>query len=154
MLVYQRATTPPMSISQELMMPETALVLAYRERTPADRIYLEERSKEPTQEWDTFENMYDVHIHLIHIMYIDIKWYNIYIYRVYSYNYTYALYQPLMLSCSTYLRSPGSPGPQSRMWSCQRCRWVVSRAHEKKERSCTLRLQWIGFMVDISLIYL
>ena len=73
MLVYQRATTPPMSISQELMMPETALVLAYRERTPADRIYLEERSKEPTQEWDTFENMYDVHIHLIHIMYIDIN---------------------------------------------------------------------------------
>ena len=27
---------------QELMMPETTLVLAYRERTPADRIYLEE----------------------------------------------------------------------------------------------------------------
>ena len=98
-----------MSISQDLMMPETTLVLAYRERTPADRIYLEERSKESTQEWDRFENMYDVHIHLIHIMYIDIKWY---IYIVYSYNYTYALYQPLMLSCSTYLRSPGSPGPQ------------------------------------------
>eukprot|EP00435_Cladocopium_sp_Y103_P029615 s452_g7.t1 len=41
-VVYFEEQDPLVDALKELMMPQTTLVLAYRERTPADRIYLED----------------------------------------------------------------------------------------------------------------
>ena len=155
MLVYQRATTPPMSISPGTHDARdhfsAGVSRAHACRSDLLGGAVERADPRMGHIWKHVWCSYTSHPYHVH----RYKMYNIYIYIESIVIITLTPYinhwcwVVALISAARVARVP-NPG-------CDPAKdaggsWVVPT--KKKERSCTLRLQWIGFMVDISLIYL